>query len=240
MRQGVCAIVEPRKHAALQMAVTSVLNKISDWDIVIFHGFDNQQWVYTLFENEPRVSYKSLACSNLDINEYNRLLTSSDFYKHFQGSEYVLIFQSDSMLFQSSPFQIQDFLGWDYVGAPWKDKPAANGGNGGLSLRKVAVMIHTCQKFPYPTGRALNEDVYFSRKKLSFAPRSLSSQFSVESILGQTFHFGCHKPWDSLLLHEWLTLTTRAPELLLLVFKQHLVPDDSVSRLLTKNTQHNT
>ena len=212
---GVAVIVEPRKHEALRFSVLSVLEKVSHWCVIIFCGVDNEDWVRKTFTDvEDRVQLRLISpgCKNLSIEEYNCLLTSVHFYRQFKDFEYVLVFQSDSMLFKDSEFSVEDFLGWDYIGAPWQDKPICPGGNGGLSLRRVRTMMNICRRFPFPRNRGVNEDVYFSRKKINFAPRSLSSLFSVESVLlDSRISFGCHKPWSSLHPSDWKKLQTRVP-----------------------------
>lgn len=76
-------------------------------------------------------------------DSYNRLMLSPEFYRLFDGFEYVLIYQLDCVLFRD------DLLSWcergySYLGAPWLSRhrisrklyPKAVG-NGGLSLRRV-------------------------------------------------------------------------------------------------------
>ena len=75
---------------------------------------------------------------------YNDLLLSKKFWSHFD-TEYVLIHQEDSLIFKDN---LKDFTKFDYIGAAWDPKsPDAEAlqhmhvGNGGLSLRKVSVML---------------------------------------------------------------------------------------------------
>lgn len=112
--------------------------------------------------------------------DYNVLLTSERFWKAVPF-EKVLIFQHDSGLLRQG---IEEFLHWDYVGAPWKFQD--HGGNGGLSLRTVKTMIETIAHTPYQPIIHGNEDVYFSnnihRVGGKLAPREVCSKFSCESI----------------------------------------------------------
>jgi hypothetical protein len=51
---------------------------------------------------------------------HSRLLTNSAFYEtELKGTEHLLVFHSDSMLCASSNRDVNDFLEWDWVGAPW-------------------------------------------------------------------------------------------------------------------------
>jgi hypothetical protein len=110
--------------------------------------------------------------------DYNKLLTNPSFWDHIEYDR-VLIFQHDSGLLKSG---IEEFLKWDYIGAPWKFQE--HGGNGGLSIRNPRVMFNICQKFKY--NHECNEDVWFCNKmkelNMNIAPREVCSMFSVESI----------------------------------------------------------
>lgn len=117
---------------------------------------------------------------------YNRLLMSESFYHRFEKYQYILICQTDALVFKD------DLLNWckksyDYVGAPWIGRPfflfqyvfAKLGplaalqlvfknnlfnavGNGGLSLRKVNSFIHALEQEKNVTRWKINEDFYWS------------------------------------------------------------------------------
>jgi len=129
-------------------------------------------------------------------------------------SEYVMVFQTDSMLFPHSPFQITDFLGYDYVGAPWKWRiegdPTLRGGNGGLSLRKVKTMCIALHTYPYPKEQPINEDLYICNLPISLPPNEIAQRFSIESMYYPT-PLGVHKPWLYLNSNEYLKLQHYAP-----------------------------
>jgi len=88
-------------------------------------------------------------------SDYNRLFCSAEFWDKIPFDK-VLIFQHDSGLLKKG---IEDFLHFDYIGASWswnKEFP----GNGGLSLRTVAVMKEICEKFSHNN---MNEDHWFCK-----------------------------------------------------------------------------
>lgn len=77
-----------------------------------------------------------------DINGYNKLLLSKEFYSRFLSYEYMLVYQLDAFVFSDQ------LLYWckcdfDYIGAPIpnsnenKIEFIENAGNGGFSLRHV-------------------------------------------------------------------------------------------------------
>ena len=113
------------------------------------------------------------------LKNYNRVLTDSCFWMLFMKYERVLICHMDSGLLRTG---IEEFLPWDYVGAPWKFQH--NGGNGGLSLRNPNVMIEICTKHKWNPGMAY-EDVWYCNYMMGnydLAPRAICEQFSVETI----------------------------------------------------------
>lgn len=120
---------------------------------------------------------KDLATSNAAA--YNRLLTSERLWKNLPADK-VLIFQHDSMLLRDG---IEEFLKWDYVGAPWKFQD--HGGNGGLSIRDTRAMLEIVSNFTWDAQQG-NEDVWFCNKlkelRMNLAPRDVCALFSCESI----------------------------------------------------------
>jgi hypothetical protein len=110
------------------------------------------------------------------MEDYNKILTSISFWESVPFDK-VLIFQHDSKLLRSG---LDEFLEWDYVGAPWKFQ--MHGGNGGLSLRSKKAMIDTLKSFTWDRSKG-NEDVFFSNFLIgNLAPRCVCEKFSCESI----------------------------------------------------------
>lgn len=71
----------------------------------------------------------------------SRFLTNLWIYETvLQPAKHLLIFQTDSILCANSPQSINNWLDYDWVGAPWNPN-SRFGGNGGLSLRKVDAII---------------------------------------------------------------------------------------------------
>ncbi|RYP11663.1 hypothetical protein DL765_007653 [Monosporascus sp. GIB2] len=71
----------------------------------------------------------------------SRFLTNLWLYETvLRPAEWLLVFQTDSILCANSRQNLDDYLEYDWVGAPWN--PSGRfGGNGGLSLRRVSPMI---------------------------------------------------------------------------------------------------
>lgn len=212
MPTGCACIVEPRKHPALYLSIRSVYLSIpKDWPIFVFHGLDNETEVQKACENIPSARFNSLNTSNLTIHDYNHLLTNPSFYNHFADYDYVLIFQTDSLMFPFAPLQITSFFGYDWCGAPWRHHPKHKGGNGGFSLRNVKRMQELLTKRPYPVKCQTPEDLYICNLPgIRLPERSLSMQFSVESVFYPT-PLAVHKPWLFLGPKQWKALLQYAP-----------------------------
>ena len=150
----------------------------------------------------------------MDFVGYNRLIIE-DLHKYFETS-HCLIVQADSFVVDSN-FWKDEFLEFDYIGAPWSEKVYVNSnftlnmeknrvGNGGFSLRSRKLANATKKinfsslKFPIN-----NEDViichYLYEQMINdgikFASPKLASEFSIENInnlYGQNVNsvFGFH------------------------------------------------
>ncbi|TGO11142.1 hypothetical protein BTUL_0116g00060 [Botrytis tulipae] len=73
--------------------------------------------------------------------EVSRFLTNLWLYETvLQPAEWLLVFQTDSMLCANSRQSLNNWLDYDWVGAPWNPN-GKFGGNGGLSLRRVSAIV---------------------------------------------------------------------------------------------------
>jgi hypothetical protein len=77
---------------------------------------------------------------------HGRLTYSRDFYRHFEGYRYILMYHLDALVFRDELLQWCE-TGVDYIGAPWipcKDSPWVTEpavGNGGFALMKIASVL---------------------------------------------------------------------------------------------------
>lgn len=196
MSNKYCAvIVEPRKHKALSYVLKNAVENLDDnWEIIILHGNQNEQYVIDILddklkEDKHRIMMHNLNVDNLTIEEYNDLLTSKKFYDYVPY-EYFLIFQTDSFICENFKQMIYDFIDYDYVGAPQEHWV----GNGGLSLRKKSKMLEIVEKDKRKPNE--NEDLFFTKKEhnLNIPSKETAGKFSNEYIYTDE-SFGVHKPW---------------------------------------------
>lgn len=117
------------------------------------------------------------------MRDYNKLMLSKRLWRNL-NAERVLVFQHDSIILKPG---IEEFLEWDYIGAPWKFQDW--GGNGGLSIRNPKTMMEIIDKGNW--DGQLNEDVFISNEmyksrgtyfQMNLAPREECEKFSVESV----------------------------------------------------------
>jgi hypothetical protein len=198
-------IVEPRKHLALEFVLTNVLTNLSDeWNVIVCCGNKNSEFVLDIVSNKlPSHFVKRVTCikmnvDNLTKKQYSHLLVQSWFYEIIP-TETFLIFQTDSMILSKNKDKINQFLHYDYVGAPWHvvNIPVAGQqvGNGGFSLRKKSKMLEIIATDPYNTYA---EDVYFCYHPTIHLEKpdfEKAKEFSVESVF-YTHPFACHSPWN--------------------------------------------
>lgn len=82
--------------------------------------------------------------SNMSTNSQeaiSRFMTNLWLYETLLApAEHLLVFQTDSILCANSKQNLNDYLEYDWVGAPWAEEDRF-GGNGGLSLRRVSSII---------------------------------------------------------------------------------------------------
>jgi hypothetical protein len=196
-------IVEPREHKAIEFVLRNFINNLSnEWNFILFHGNENEQFIKNIIDNKfsefkNRITLINLNVNNLTIEDYNKLLVSKEFYEKIP-TEIILIFQTDTIICEDSKLLINDYLKYDYVGAPWNHLEMKVG-NGGLSLRRKSKMIEIIEKCEYKENT--NEDLFFSDNceniYVNIPLSDDAKHFSVETVYEKD-SFGVHKPWRQL------------------------------------------
>lgn len=192
-------IVETRKHPHLQPVLKCYAHFLRDWSLHLYYGQDN--------EDQVKEIVKDWSCINLhkvnvkSILDYNQMLKTKEFWSSLPSNN-ILIFQTDSLIRNN---KIEEFLQYDYVGAPWyegvklEDGTFVKVGNGGLSFRKRDVMVKIIEK--YLSEDNFIEDGYFSKylylDKYNVPSTEIAKKFSVESIYYED-PFGMHKPYKNI------------------------------------------
>jgi len=166
---------------------------------------------------QPKIKYPDIEyvpIKPMNLEEFNKTMIE-DLHKHFETT-HCLFVQADSFVVNYKLWK-DEFLKYDYIGAPWSDELVINEnlvlnvkknpvGNGGFSLRSRK-LLRTTAKIDYDSLKfpLKSEDVvvchYLYDKMIEegikFAPPKLAAQFSIENVnnlYGQNLNsvFGFH------------------------------------------------
>lgn len=167
----------------------------SDWNHTIVCGRENANMVRDIanrlcikLQSKIRI-IETPSCTS--INDYNEMLLDATFWNRFQG-EKLLVYQEDTCLFHGD---IEPFLEYDYIGAPWPKGQEENSllvGNGGFSLRSKSKLLE-CLAQVAPQTLELPESVEAIRKEVGLTSPAEDVYFSrvmIEKGLGTV------APWD--------------------------------------------
>lgn len=189
-------IIEPRIHPDLLTTIKSTMfhlnenNSLIKWGLQIFHGNLNEEFIKNLTIEFNNVDYVNIGVDNFSNIEHSEYMENVNFWEKVKGQK-ALIFQTDSLLLRSG---IDEFLEYDYVGAPWR-KPKENQwvGNGGLSLRTVKKMLEICKN--NRVTEQIWEDIYFVKhmKGEGVADIETAMKFSMEDVFSPN-PLGVHNP----------------------------------------------
>lgn len=202
-------MIEPRKHRAMELVLRNMNTCLPpEWKIIVFVGDDNYDYTQNVVKTIScnRVKIYNLHLPNLDAITYSKLLASKWFYSYIR-TEIFLIFQTDSLINENKKHYIQEYLEYDYVGAPWLD---GHVGNGGFSIRKKSKMLSIIDNIPYK--ERVYEDKYFSNYKHLHKPTFEKAKRFVETV----FHddvFVVHKCWAYMSEEQMIYLKNNVPHL---------------------------
>ena len=114
-------------------------------------------------------------------------------------TDFALFIQYDGFVLSGDLFSEQ-YLNWDYIGAPWPHYSDFTVGNGGFSLRSKK-LVDSIQKYLLPEDLHSAEDVVICRylrarleenDGLQFAPEKIAEMFSYEMRKPDFDTFGFH------------------------------------------------
>ena len=214
-------LIEYRCFPHLEFLIRNMILKLgSNWSYTIVCGNLNYEFIINMCKNiSNNIKIIKTDYDNLNQSTYSKLLASVNFWNLFYGDK-ILIYQEDSCIFKTN---INDFLEYDYIGAPWsknQNDNELNVGNGGFSLRTKQIMIDIINKikiedtkFNTSTLEYMKncnliigpEDVYFSLNMIKYnigkvASWDIANKFSIEtqyndnSLGGHNFWL-CDKNW---------------------------------------------
>ncbi|KAJ3158529.1 hypothetical protein HDU86_002754 [Geranomyces michiganensis] len=147
----------------------------------------------TLLQLPPEIRLQS----GPDVSEF--LTRKSTWQRLPETAEHIFFFQLDAMICSNSDQTPDDFLRFDWIGAPWPHIPKLRGGNGGLSMRRKSRLLRCLDKQQWTPG-SQPEDVWFSECLNSFPDAVMPTfeegmQFAVEG-RDSDHYLGIHKPFN--------------------------------------------
>lgn len=134
-----------------------------------------------------------------DRETISQMFTDIHLYRDILApAEHLLVWQPDSIFCANAPRTLNDYLEWDWVGAPWS-KTAQYGGNGGLSLRKVNKIVEVLANKTRRVGDGALEDLWLTNNLHDLPDNhmpdaAISKTFSVESVWDDA-PLGYHVGW---------------------------------------------
>ncbi|KAL8635013.1 MAG: hypothetical protein Q9228_007454 [Teloschistes exilis] len=206
----IATIMENRPLANLIpiiLAFSSVLGQ--GWPLRIFHSAQNVR----LLKSSPAIQ-RMIESGHLTLQELPRTL---DFDSHepvsaflatpwlwerLAPAKHVLMFQTDSILCSNSQRRVDDFLDYDFIGAPI-NLTEGKTYNGGLSIRNRDTVLEVLKRFNRQEGGEF-EDQWFTQRMREMPPKpdgkpfanlpslEIAKQFAVETIWHEK-PFGMHQ-----------------------------------------------
>jgi hypothetical protein len=208
-------LVEYRCLPHLEFIIRNNILKLgTNWCFTVICGNRNHEYMQNMCKSiSNNIKIIHTPYDNLLPSDYSKFLATTNFWNLLIGRK-VLIYQEDSLIFKNN---IDEFLYFDYIGAPWpidSNNNKSGVGNGGLSLRSKHIMIQIIEKkniehtiFNSSTLEYMKktnslippEDVYFTKNMEDLqigilADRNHGTKFSVESI-NNSHSFGGHNFW---------------------------------------------
>jgi hypothetical protein len=199
--KNVAAIIENRPLEALMPLILHFSTVLGPtWQIVLFTGHEVVPTSAPLKRliDESRVLVRFLPSDTTfdDRLEVSGFLTKAWVWEQLAPASHVLIFQADSILCSNSHLKVDDFLEWDFIGAPIASQ-FGEGYNGGLSLRNRSMVLDIIKEADWRSeyeksdNKQLQsvefEDQWFYAKMKKMPIAKLPSQdvaktFSVETV----------------------------------------------------------
>ncbi|CAE7194176.1 unnamed protein product, partial [Symbiodinium pilosum] len=132
---------------------------------------------------------------HMTLSTYSQMLESKEFWQATLTRK-VLLVQADACLCNGARDRLQQFLQYDYVGAPFPlgtEGPCKGAGNGGFSVRDSAAMqraIEVRGKSQDSFQRAFEDRFFCAQSDLfAVAPRAVSMEFSRTQRLSDEAHY---------------------------------------------------
>ncbi|KAL8693440.1 MAG: hypothetical protein Q9218_001750 [Villophora microphyllina] len=189
----VALLIENRPEGMLAPHMLHMMSVIPpDWKAQFMGSEESLAYINSSKAIQYQVSIGRLDLTHIPKNmsvagqeEISQFLTTLWVYQTLlRPAENLLVFQTDSILCAQSGKSLNDWLDYNWVGAPW-NRAGRYGGNGGLSMRKVSSIITVLlNQKRIPNSEP--EDVWLSDRlghlpDAKLANGTVANEFSVEN-----------------------------------------------------------
>ncbi len=170
--------IETREHSLMRLAVQDCKRKANFGEVLIFTDKPD------LFADEGRI---------IDVQDFPEKIGWSrcrwnDIAPHLATS-HMLFIEWDAFVWDASMWK-DDYLLWDYCGAPWWYVDSRNVGNGGFSLRSTRLTRYLRKhRHKFPCTTPIDDDLLCRKYRpaleeigFTWAPEKLAKDFAFECI----------------------------------------------------------
>jgi hypothetical protein len=211
--------IESRFYPHMLTILRKAFHHFPDWGLICYIEQSVAEQYQTLFNTHfSNIHWIIFNDPNYNITSYNNDLTNPQFWQQLPA-QHLFIIQYDTWIIGKQ--NINDFLQYDYIGAPWfysiYTQEEMNieypqwfipdtqrcGGNGGLSLRHRDAMIDICQQPNLsrymPNGDIMPEDIFFSTNCYKFGKRLPTLETCIQFACEQYYQpnvVGIHRPFS--------------------------------------------
>ena len=178
----------------IEYLVRNMIIKLPTWKHTIVCGNKNIHKIQEMCQTiSDKINIIHLNINTSTVMEYSNLLLTTNFWNRLSGKK-ILLYQEDTFIFHGN---IEPFLKYDFIGAPWPKGFILEVGNGGFSLRTRDKMIEIIENFTITEELQKNEDVFFCTHMLNsrrgvVAPKNIAQYFAEEFVVSNS-PLGGHK-----------------------------------------------
>ena len=205
-------MIETREHQLARLAIEDCLDAADFGDVIIFTDtlvpFVDGHTFRTMRQQEVRL---------VSVEDWPTKEGWSQFLWNEVGAyvrtSYLLSIQWDSWIVNPAAWT-NDFLRYDYIGAPWWYKDGMNVGNGGFSLRSTALQRYIAKhRDCFPCINAVDDDLLCRKYRpalmdrgFEWASEPFAHRFAFECMppVGPTFGFHGIFNWPKVLPEDRL------------------------------------
>jgi hypothetical protein len=189
-------MIETREHELADLAVLDSMEKVTFGDVLIF-------------TDKPHAFDPPGDCRIIEVPDWPTKLGWSRCFWYDVGlhlrTSHALCIQWDSWVVDPGMWR-DDYLHYDYIGAPWWWKDGMNVGNGGFCLRSTSLLRFIRKnRAQFPCITDLDDDLYCRKYRptleaagFEWAPEAVAQDFAFECARPDpnARHFGFHAAYN--------------------------------------------